>query len=116
MGSNLKNSKTKHALSHRRDYCFDFCTPQSQSTNMVSTTSKSKQLAAQSATADLPNLNRGLVTKQMHCSIHPSIVSQILDHYMRKPNEQHTVMGALLGNVDGSNVGIQTSFGIPFSQ
>ena len=25
-------------------------------------------------------------------------------------------MGALLGNVDGSNVGIQTSFGIPFSQ
>ena len=83
---------------------------------MVSTTSKSKQSAAQSTTADLPNLNRGLITKQMHCSLHPSIVSQILDHYMRKPNEQSTVMGALLGSVDGSNVGIQTSFGIPFSQ
>lgn len=83
---------------------------------MVSTTSKSKQLAASSVHADLPNLNEGLITKARNCTIHPSIVSQILDHYMRKPNEQHTVMGALLGNVDGSNVGIQTSFGIPFSQ
>ena len=25
-------------------------------------------------------------------------------------------MGALVGNIDGMNVGIQTSFGIPFSQ
>jgi len=83
---------------------------------MVSKSSKSKQLAAQSAHADLPNLNRGLITKQLNCSIHPSIVSQILDHYMRKPNEQSTVMGALLGNVDGSNGEIKTSFGIPFSQ
>ena len=35
---------------------------------------------------------------------------------MRRPDKQHTVMGALLGGVDGSKVDIQSSFAVPFSQ
>lgn len=65
--------------------------------------------------ANLPNLNLGLHAKHMTCSIHPSIVSNILDHYMRRPEKQQTVIGALLGSLDGSKADIQTSFAVPFS-
>lgn len=64
--------------------------------------------------ADLPNLNFGLHVKPLSCSIHPSIVSNILDHYMRRPKNQETVIGTLLGTVDGQKVDIQTNFAVPF--
>lgn len=47
--------------------------------------------------------------------IHPTIVSNILDHYLRRPEDQSTVIGTLLGMVDGSKVDIQTSFSCPLS-
>jgi hypothetical protein len=34
---------------------------------------------------ELPNLNFGMQLKQLQCCIHPTIVSNILDHYMRRP-------------------------------
>lgn len=84
---------------------------------MVESTTNSKQLQANTATADLPNLNNGLYAKPLSCSIHPSIVSNILDHYMRRPEKQQTVIGSLLGSIDGSKkVDIQTSFAVPYSQ
>jgi len=50
---------------------------------------------------ELPNLNFGMQVKQLQCSIHTTIVSNILDHYMRKPEDETTVVGTLLGSVDG---------------
>lgn len=42
-------------------------------------------------------------------------MSNILDHYLRRPEDQSTVIGTLLGSVDGSKVDIQTSFSCPLS-
>jgi len=42
-------------------------------------------------------------------------VSNILDHFLRRPEDQQTVIGTLLGSVDGSKVDIQTSFSCPLS-
>jgi len=65
--------------------------------------------------AELPNLNYGIYVKNLTCNIHPTIVSNILDHYLRRPDDQSTVIGTLLGSVDGSKVDIQTSFSCPLS-
>jgi translation initiation factor 3 subunit F len=62
---------------------------------------------------ELPNLNFGMQVKQLQCSIHPTIVSNILDHYMRRPQNEQTVVGTLLGSVDGQIVDLQTCFSIP---
>jgi hypothetical protein len=56
--------------------------------------------------ADLPNLNFGIHVKNLSCNIHPTIVSNILDHYLRRPDDQTTVIGTLLGSVDGTKVDI----------
>ena len=40
-------------------------------------------------------------------------MSNVLDHYLRRPEDQQTVIGTLLGSVDGSKVDIQTSFSCP---
>jgi len=50
---------------------------------------------------ELPNLNFGMQLKQLQCVIHPTIVSNILDHYMRRPQDEPNVVGTLLGSVDG---------------
>ena len=42
-------------------------------------------------------------------------MSNILDHFLRRPEDQSTVIGTLLGSVDGSKVDIQTSFSCPLS-
>lgn len=62
---------------------------------------------------ELPNLNFGLQVKQLQCSIHPTIVSNILDHYMRRPTGENTVVGTLLGSVDGQLVEMQSCFSVP---
>lgn len=74
---------------------------------------QNKQLEANAKQAELPNLNFGLHAKPLSCSIHPTIVSNILDHYMRRPEKQQTVVGTLLGSVDGSKIDIQDSFMVP---
>jgi len=63
--------------------------------------------------ADLPNLNFGLTVKQLNCVIHPTITPNILDHYLRKPEDQDIVVGVLLGTIDGSQVDIYSSFAVP---
>ena len=63
----------------------------------------------------MPNLNYGIHVKNLTCNIHPTIVSNILDHFLRRPDDQATVIGTLLGSVDGSKVDIQTSFSCPLS-
>jgi hypothetical protein len=55
-----------------------------------------------SAITDLPNLNFGMNVKNLSCMIYPTVVPNVLDHYMRKPEGQEIVVGALLGNIDGS--------------
>jgi hypothetical protein len=54
--------------------------------------------------------------KQLHCSIHPTIVSNILDHFLRRPQGENTVVGTLLGGVDGQLVDIQTCFSVPLEK
>jgi JAB1/Mov34/MPN/PAD-1 ubiquitin protease len=56
--------------------------------------------------SELPNLNFGLQVKQLQCLIHPVIVSNILDHFLRRPTNQKAVVGTLLGTLDGQNVDI----------
>ncbi len=62
---------------------------------------------------ELPNLNFGLSVKQLHCQIHPSVVPNILDHYLRRPEDQEIVAGTLLGTIDGHTVQICSSFAVP---
>lgn len=62
---------------------------------------------------ELPNLNFGMQVKQLQCSVHATIVSNILDHYMRRPQDEETVVGTLLGSVDGQIVDLQTCFSVP---
>jgi hypothetical protein len=52
---------------------------------------------------------------QQNCLIHPAVVSNILDHYLRRPQDQKDVAGALLGYADGNNIDIQTCFGVPLT-
>lgn len=63
--------------------------------------------------SDLPNLNFGLTVKQLHCVIHPTITPNILDHYLRKPEDQDIVVGVLLGTIDGSQIDIYSCFPVP---
>jgi len=77
--------------------------------------SRQQSEAAASKQADLPNLNYGIHVKNLSCNIHPTIVSNILDHYLRRPEDQQTVIGTLLGSVDGQKVDIQTSFSCPIA-
>lgn len=42
-------------------------------------------------------------------------MSNILDHYLRRPQDQSDVSGTLLGYADGNNIDIQTCFGVPLS-
>ena len=65
---------------------------------------------------ELPNLNFGFYVKQIQCSIQPSVVSLILDHYMRRPSDRDNVVGTLLGSVDGQIVDISTCFSVPLEQ
>lgn len=45
--------------------------------------------------------------------IHPTITPNILDHYLRKPEDQEIVVGTLLGTIDGSQIDIHSSFAVP---
>ena len=63
--------------------------------------------------SDLPNLNFGMTVKQLQCIIHPTITPNILDHYLRKPEDQDIVVGTLLGTIDGTQIDIQSSFAVP---
>jgi hypothetical protein len=65
------------------------------------------------AFSDLPNLNFGLTVKQLNCLIHPTIAPNILDHFLRKPEDQEIVVGTLLGTIDGSQIDIYSSFAVP---
>jgi uncharacterized protein YcfJ len=40
-------------------------------------------------------------------------VANILDHHMRRPQDENTVVGTLLGSVDGQMVDLQTCFSVP---
>lgn len=66
--------------------------------------------------AELPNFNFGFHVKNQTCRIHPTIISNILDHYMRRPQKQEVVVGTLLGSIDGTKVEFQPSFAVPLSQ
>lgn len=61
----------------------------------------------------MPNLNFGLTVKQLNCVIHPTITPNVLDHYLRKPEDQDIVVGTLLGTIDGSKIDIYSSFAVP---
>jgi hypothetical protein len=64
--------------------------------------------------SELPNLNFGLTVKPLHCLIHPTIAPNILDHYLRKPEDQgDVVVGTLLGTIDGTQIDICSSFAVP---
>ena len=63
--------------------------------------------------SDLPNLNFGLTVKQLHCTIQPTVTPNIIDHYLRKPEDQDIVVGTLLGTIDGSMIDICSCFAVP---
>lgn len=63
--------------------------------------------------SDLPNLNLGLTVKQLRCVIHPTITPNVLDHYLRKPEDQDIVVGTIMGTIDGSQIDILSSFAVP---
>lgn len=63
---------------------------------------------------DIPNLNFGLSLTPLTCSVHPMVVTSVIDHYMRRKPDHKFVIGTLLGNYDGSLVNINNCFGVPY--
>lgn len=52
--------------------------------------------------------------KPLHCVIHPPVTPNVLDHFLRKPEDQgDLVVGVLLGTIDGSRIDICSSFAVP---
>jgi translation initiation factor 3 subunit F len=64
---------------------------------------------------DLPDLNEGLSVRRLQCIVHPNVVPSILDHYVRRPEEQKIVIGTLMGTVEANTVQISTSFSVPLT-
>ncbi len=62
---------------------------------------------------ELPNLNFGLTVKSLHCVIHPNVAPNILDHYLRKPEDQDYAVGTILGTMDGTLINICSTFAVP---
>ena len=62
---------------------------------------------------ELPNLNFGLTVKSLHCLIHPNVAPNILDHFLRKPEDQDYAVGTLLGTIDGTLINICSTFAVP---
>ena len=65
-----------------------------------------KQQKKSARLAELQNLNGGLHVKSLHSKIHPTIVSNILDHFLRRPAGQSSVVGTLLGSCNADAVNI----------
>jgi hypothetical protein len=64
--------------------------------------------------SELPNLNFSLAVKPLHCLIHPTITPNIIDHFLRKPEDQgDIVVGTPMGTIDGSRIDIFSSFAVP---
>lgn len=51
----------------------------------------------------------GLVFAQ----VHPMVLFSVLDHYLRRPENQKRVIGTLLGTVSANMVEITNSFAVP---
>lgn len=49
-------------------------------------------------------------------NIHPTIVPNVLDHFLRRPVEKVPVVGTLMGSVDNTKVDITTCFSVPLSE
>lgn len=62
---------------------------------------------------DLPNLNEGLSFKRLQCVVQPNVVPSILDHYVRRPEDQKVVIGTLMGTIEANTVRVSTSFSVP---
>jgi len=63
---------------------------------------KTKQTTGTAQLLELPNLNFGLNLNSLQCKIHPSVVPNVLNHYLRRPEKNEVVVGTLLGSKDGS--------------
>lgn len=64
---------------------------------------------------DLPDLNEGLSVKRLQCVLHPNVVPSVLDHYVRRPEEQKIVIGTLMGTMEANTVQISTSYSVPLT-
>jgi translation initiation factor 3 subunit F len=50
------------------------------------------------------------------CAVHPVVVFSILDHYMRRPDGQHRVIGTLLGKERDGKVELSNCFPLPHTE
>lgn len=45
--------------------------------------------------------------------VHPLVLFSVLDHYLRRPENQKRVIGTLLGTVSANVVEVTNSFAVP---
>jgi hypothetical protein len=48
--------------------------------------------------------------------IHPNITPNILEHFLRKPEDHQIVVGVLLGTIDGTQYDISSCFAVPMAK
>ncbi|KXN72427.1 eukaryotic translation initiation factor 3 subunit F [Conidiobolus coronatus NRRL 28638] len=68
---------------------------------------------------DLPSHSvSGSTNRSLSTSIQPVVFFSILDHYLRRPEEQQRVIGTLLGtrSDDGSHIEITSCFAVPHEE
>jgi len=53
---------------------------------------------------------------QVNVKVHPVVIFNILDHFMRRPDNQERVIGTLLGVSHEGNVDIKNSFPVPHTE
>lgn len=59
------------------------------------------------------NLSAFASSNDIVVKVHPMVLFSVLDHYLRRPENQKRVIGTLLGTVSANVVEITNSFAVP---
>ncbi|CAM9314471.1 unnamed protein product [Choristocarpus tenellus] len=82
--------------------------------SMLVLNSTSLQPSGEGVTGQAPrSLSSFASTNDVVVKVHPMVLFSVLDHYLRRPENQKRVIGTLLGNVVANVVEITNSFAVP---
>ncbi|CAM9983334.1 unnamed protein product [Ectocarpus sp. 4 AP-2014] len=68
---------------------------------------------AAASAAPVTNLSAFASSNDIVVKVHPMVLFSVLDHYLRRPENQKRVIGTLLGTVTANVVEITNSFAVP---
>tara|TARA_R110002050_G_scaffold59506_2_gene132936 strand:+ start:612 stop:917 length:306 start_codon:yes stop_codon:yes gene_type:complete len=62
------------------------------------------------------DLSLGVGNSPVHVNVHPVVLFSVLDHYIRRKEDQHRVIGTLLGYVENGVVEVRNCFPVPHTE